>query len=144
MTAPRPDGEQAARAITRALLEAALPAEAVDYVNAHASSTVLNDTIECQAIRRALGPHADAIAVSGTKGLHGHALGASGAIEIAICSLALQHGLIPGNANLLHPDPACDLDLVPDTGRTSDIAVLVKNSFGFGGINACVVLSAAR
>ena len=143
MTAPRPDAAQAARAMTEALADADLPIEAVDYVNAHASSTVLNDPVECLAIRTALGPHAERVAVSGTKGLHAHALGATGAIETAICALALERGHLPGNANLLNPDPACDLDLVPPCGRDAPIRYLVKNSFGFGGINACLVLGSA-
>jgi 3-oxoacyl-[acyl-carrier-protein] synthase II len=143
MTAPRPDGAQAARAMTEALADADLPPQAVGYVNAHASSTVLNDATECLAIRAALGPHAEGIALSGTKGLHAHALGATGAIETAICALALERGFLPGNANLFHPDPACDLDLVPPCGREEQVRYLVKNSFGFGGINACLVMGAA-
>ena len=143
MTAPRPDGAQAARAITLALADAELPAEAIDYVNAHASSTVLNDPVECLAIRRALGSHAERVAVSGTKGLHAHALGATGAIETTICALALERGHLPGAANLFHPDPACDLDIVPPGGRDVSIRHLVKNSFGFGGINACLVMGSA-
>jgi 3-oxoacyl-[acyl-carrier-protein] synthase II len=144
MTAPRPDAAQAARAITDALADAALPAEAVDYVNAHASSTVLNDPVECRAIRQALGPHADRVAVSGTKGLHAHALGATGAMEAAICALALERGFLPGCANVFNRDPACDLDLVPPGGREAQVRYLVKNSFGFGGINACLIMGAAE
>jgi 3-oxoacyl-[acyl-carrier-protein] synthase II len=143
MTAPRPDGAQAARAMTDALADAELPAEAIDYVNGHASSTVLNDPIECLAIRRALGDHAERVAVSGTKGLHGHALGATGAIETVISALALERGHLPGCANLVNVDPACDLDIVPPKGRDAPIRYLVKNSFGFGGINACLVLGTA-
>ncbi|MFN8592793.1 MAG: beta-ketoacyl-[acyl-carrier-protein] synthase family protein [Thermomicrobiales bacterium] len=143
MTAPRPDGEQAGRAMREALADASLPAEAIDYVNAHASSTLLNDSVECLAIRKGLGAHAERVAVSGTKGMHAHALGATGAIETAICALALERGHLPGNANLRDPDPACDLDLIPPGGRDAPIRVLIKNSFGFGGINACLVLGAA-
>jgi 3-oxoacyl-[acyl-carrier-protein] synthase II len=144
MTAPRPDGAMAARAINEALHDAALPPEAIDYVNAHASSTVLNDPVECRAIRRALGVQADQVAVSGSKGLHAHALGASGAIEMAICALALERGHLPGSANLQHRDPACDLDIIAPGGREMQARYLVKNSFGFGGINACLVLGAAE
>ncbi len=140
MTAPRPDGEQAARAIRHALANAEIPVEAVDYVNAHASSTVLNDPVECLAIRLALGPHAERVSVSGTKGLHAHALGATGAIETAICAIALERAHLPGIANLTNPDPACDLDLVPPGGRDIAARYAIKNSFGFGGINACLVL----
>jgi 3-oxoacyl-[acyl-carrier-protein] synthase II len=142
MTAPRPDGAQAARAITEALADAGVSSEAVDYVNAHASSTVLNDPVECLAVRRALGPHADRVAVSGTKGLHGHALGATGAMETAICALALERGVLPGTANLANRDPACDLDILPPSGRDVQARYLVKNAFGFGGINACLVMGA--
>ncbi len=143
MTAPRPDGAEAARAMTDALADAGLPAEAIAYVNAHGSSTVLNDPTECRAIRLALGDHADNVAVSGTKGLHAHALGATGAIETAICSLALTHGHLPGTANLADPDPACDLDVMPPSGRDVAVPYLMTNSFGFGGINASLVLGAA-
>jgi 3-oxoacyl-[acyl-carrier-protein] synthase II len=143
MTAPRPDASQAARAITEALQDACvLPAD-IDYVNAHASSTVLNDSTECKAIRMALGGHADNVAVSGTKGLHGHALGATGAIETAIAAMAFGHGHLPGTANLYNPDPACDLDLVSPGGRAASPMQILKTSFGFGGINACLVLGAA-
>ena len=144
MTAPRPDGEQAARAISQALADADVAADDIDYVNAHASSTVLNDPVECLAIRRALGPQAERVSVSGTKGLHAHALGATGAIETAICAIALERAHLPGTANLANPDPACDLDLIPPGGRDVAARYAVKNSFGFGGINACLVLGAAE
>jgi 3-oxoacyl-[acyl-carrier-protein] synthase II len=140
MTAPRPDGEEAARAMTLALCDAGLSAEAVSYVNAHGSSTVLNDPTECLAIRRALGPHAERVAVSGTKGLHGHALGATGAIETAICALAIARGCLPGTANLKRLDPACDLDILGPGGRAMSVEYALTNSFGFGGINASLVL----
>ena len=143
MTAPRPDGSEAARAMTEALADAGLPAEAIGYVNAHASSTVLNDPTECRAIRLALGDHAEHVPVSGTKGLHAHALGATGAMETAICSLALTHGHLPGTANLADRDPACDLDVIPPGGRDVSVPYLMTNSFGFGGINASLVLGAA-
>ncbi len=142
MTAPRPDGEQAARAISEALCDAALPPEAISYVSAHASSTVLNDSTECKAIRLALGEHANQVAISGTKGLHGHALGATGAMETAIAAMAMQAGHLPGTANLTNIDPACDLDIIPPGGRNATPRYILKNSFGFGGINACLVLGA--
>jgi 3-oxoacyl-[acyl-carrier-protein] synthase II len=142
MTAPRPDGLQAARAIRGALDDACLPADAIGYVNAHGSSTVLNDSTECKAIRIALGGHAESVAVSGTKGLHGHALGATGAIETAICAMALDRGWLPGTANLLDLDPACDLDIIGPAGRPVEVEHLVANAFGFGGVNASLVLSA--
>jgi 3-oxoacyl-[acyl-carrier-protein] synthase II len=141
MTAPHPDGTHAARAICAALRSARLLPDAVDYVNAHGSSTVLNDSIECRAIRHALGRHADQITVSGTKGLHGHALGATGAIEAAICALALERGHLPGTANLIDQDPDCDLDVIPPGGRNQSVEHLLCNAFGFGGVNASLAMS---
>lgn len=143
MTAPHPDGIFAGRAISQALADARLPAEEIGYVNAHGSSTVLNDPTECKAIRCALGRHAERVPVSGTKGLHGHALGATGAMEAAISAMALQRGVLPGTANLHHPDPACDLDLIPPGGMIAQVEHVVTNAFGFGGVNASVILSAA-
>lgn len=142
MTAPYPDGTRAARAMTSALEAADLQPEAIEYVNAHGSSTVLNDPTECRAIRLALGEHADRIAISGTKGLHGHALGATGAMETAICALALERGHLPGTANLANQDPACDLDVIPPGGRDRQVSHLLCNAFGFGGINASLAMSA--
>ena len=142
MTAPHPDGTHAARAMSEALRAADLSPADIDYVNAHASSTVLNDSTECRAIRIALGEHADRIAVSGTKGLHGHALGATGAMETAVCALALQRAHLPGTANLLDQDPACDLDVIPPDGREAQAKHLLCNAFGFGGVNASLALSA--
>lgn len=142
MTAPYPEGTRAARAMTSALEGAGLSPEAIDYVNAHGSSTVLNDPTECRAIRIALGEHADRVAVSGTKGLHGHALGATGAMETAICALALERGHLPGTANLTTLDPACDLDVIPPGGRDCHASHVLCNAFGFGGINASLALSA--
>jgi 3-oxoacyl-[acyl-carrier-protein] synthase II len=143
MTAPQPEGAQAARAMAEALADAEVSPEAIDFVNAHASSTELNDPVECLAIRRALGSHADRVAVSGSKGLHGHALGATGAMETAICALALERQHLPGTANLRNLDPACDLDVIPPGGRDTPVRYLVKNSFGFGGINASLVMGIA-
>jgi 3-oxoacyl-[acyl-carrier-protein] synthase II len=143
MTAPRPDGREAARAMRLALADAKLCPEAISYVNAHGSSTVLNDPTECRAIRLALGAHAERVAVSGTKGLHAHALGATGAIETAICALALANDRLPGTANLAIPDPACDLDIIAPGGRGASIEYLLTNAFGFGGINASLVLQNA-
>ncbi len=139
MTAPLPDGTQAARCISLALADADLTATDVSYVNAHGSSTPLNDPTETVAIKRALGSHAHKIPVSSTKGYYGHALGASGAIEAAISALALDRQWIPPTVNLENPDPACDLDHVPNTGRDVAADVVLSNSFGFGGINAALV-----
>jgi len=143
MTAPRPDGRQAARAIRDALADASVAPVEVGYINAHASATPLNDPTETGAIKQVFGSHAYRLIVSGTKGYYGHALGASGAIEAAICALALARGWLPPTLNLERPDPACDLDCLPLEGRTASPDVVVSNSFGFGGINAALVLRRA-
>ena len=140
MTAPRPDAIQAARSITLALQEASLPPDALDYIAAHASATVLNDKTETLAIKRALGDHAYRIPVSGTKGMHAHSLGASGAIELVICALVMERSVLPATVNLFNPDPACDLSYVRDRPVEQRITYLLKNSFGFGGVNAALVL----
>jgi 3-oxoacyl-[acyl-carrier-protein] synthase II len=139
MTAPRPDGRQAARAMRNALAEAHVGPGEVGYINAHGSSTPLNDPTETSAIRQVFGEHADRVPLSGTKGYYGHALGASGAIEAAICALASRHAWLPPTVNLETPDPACDLPLVTGAGRDLAPEVLLSNSFGFGGINAALV-----
>jgi len=139
MTAPLPDGAQAARSMRLALRDAHLAPGEIGYVNAHGSSTPLNDTSETLAIKQVLGDHAHRIPVSGTKGYYGHALGASGAFEAAICALALQRQWVPPTVNLDVADPACDLDYVPHTGRASRVEHVMSNSFGFGGINAALV-----
>ena len=142
MTAPRPDGRQAARAMQLALADGAVTPAEVGYINAHGSSTPLNDSTETKAIKQVFGDHAYRLSVSGTKGYYGHALGASGAIEAAICALALHRGWLPPTINLERPDPNCDLDCLPGSGggRTASPAAVVSNSFGFGGINAALVL----
>jgi 3-oxoacyl-[acyl-carrier-protein] synthase II len=139
MTAPLPTGLQAARAMRAALREAGIPPEAIGYVNAHASSTPLNDATETLAIKQVLGDHAYAVPISGTKAMHGHALGATGAIEAAICMLAFRHAYLPPTINLVDPDPACDLDYIPGRGREKPVEYILSNSFGFGGINASLV-----
>ena len=139
MTAPRPDGRQAARAIRIALESAGVPKEAVGYVNAHGSSTPLNDPTETIAIRAALDGHAERVLVSGTKGYYGHALGASGAIEAAICALAMRRAWLPPSVNLETADAACDLDYVRGTGIAVEPEYVISNSFGFGGINAVLL-----
>jgi len=142
MTAPRPDGAQSAEAMRRALFTAGMAPEEIDYVNAHASSTPLNDATETMAIRAVLGERAYQIPVSGTKPYYGHALGASGAIETAVTALALSRGWIPPTLNLEELGDGCDLDYVPGEGRRHPIAGALTNSFGFGGINASLALSA--
>ncbi len=143
MVAPRPDASQAARAMTNALADAAVDPSEVDYVNAHGSSTPLNDPVETLAIRAALGDRAKRIAVSSTKPYYGHALGASGAIEAAVCALVLREGWIPPTLNLEERGDGCDLDYVPLRGRELQTRVVMSNSFGFGGINASLVLTGA-
>ncbi|MGD0483307.1 MAG: beta-ketoacyl-ACP synthase II [Gemmatimonadales bacterium] len=140
MTAPRPDGTKAARCITLALADAGIAPREVGYVNAHGSSTPLNDSTETLAFKHVFGEHARRLAVSGTKGYYGHALGASGAIEAAITTLALARQWLPPTLNLAQPDPACDLDYLPAGGEGRGAEVAVSNSFGFGGINAALVL----
>ncbi len=143
MTAPLPSGAQAARAMRDALSEAEVAPDQIDYVNAHASGTPLNDATETLAIKQVFGGRAYRIPVSGTKPMHGHALGATGAIEAAVCLLALRHGYIPPTLNLEAADPACDLDYVPGTGRALAPRYVLSNSFGFGGINASLVFGRA-
>jgi 3-oxoacyl-[acyl-carrier-protein] synthase II len=143
MTAPLPSGAQAARSMRLALDDAHVAPHEIGYINAHGSSTPLNDPSETLAIKQIFGEHAHRIPVSGTKGYYGHALGASGAFEAAICSLSLRDEWIPPTVNLDVPDPACDLDYVPRTGRTARVEHVLSNSFGFGGINAALVLRRA-
>lgn len=143
MTAPRPDGSQAARCMRLALQDADAAVQDVQYINAHGSSTPLNDPTETLAIRQVFGAHADAVPVSGTKGYYGHALGASGAFEAAISALAVSRGWAPPTVNLETPDPACDLDYIRGEGRQLTPRTVLSNSFGFGGINAALVFRAA-
>jgi len=144
MTAPRPDGSQAARCLTLALADAHVAPHEVEYVNAHGSSTPLNDKTETLALRQAFGAHAARLAVSGTKGYYGHPLGASGAIEAAVTALALARAWLPPTLNLSVRDPECDLEYLDGAGAERRTAVAVSNSFGFGGINAAVVLRQAE
>lgn len=143
MTAPRPDGREAARAISVAMADAGLPPEVIGYVSAHASSTQLNEVAETRALHTALGEHARSVPVSGTKGLHGHALGASGAIEAAITTMALDRGTLPGTCNLRDPDPDCDLNLLRAALKAQP-EVALSTSFGFGGMNAALLIGRYR
>jgi 3-oxoacyl-[acyl-carrier-protein] synthase II len=143
MTAPRPDGSQAARSMRLALADAAVRPDEIQYVNAHGSSTPLNDPTETLAIKQVFGDHAYRMPVSGTKGYYGHALGASGAIEAAICSLALEREWLPPTVNLAQADATCDLDYIPGEGRPQRVEHVLSNSFGFGGINAALVMRRA-
>ncbi len=143
MTAPRPDGTQAARAMRLALRDLAVSPGEVGYINAHGSSTPLNDPTETSSIRQVFGEHADRMAISGTKGYYGHALGASGAIEAAICALASRRGWLPPTVNLESADAACDLPYLAGEGREASPDYLLSNSFGFGGINAALLFRRA-
>src|SRR2546427_717756 len=143
MTAPRPDGREAAKAMRLALADGGVAPGDVGYVNAHGSSTPLNDTTETAALKQVFGAHAYRLSVSGTKGYYGHALGASGAIEAAICALAMARRWLPPTINLERPEPACDLDCLPGEGRSAAPDVVGANSLGFGGINASLVLRRA-
>jgi 3-oxoacyl-[acyl-carrier-protein] synthase II len=140
MTSPLPTGESCIRAMRDALADAGLVPEQIDYINAHASSTQLNDSTETMAIKEVFGAHARNLAVSGTKAYTAHPLGATGAIEAAICALAIEDNWLPPTLNRTDPDPACDLDVVPNYGRSAQLEYVLSNSFGFGGINSCVIL----
>ncbi len=140
MTAPRPDGRQAARCVRLALEDAGVKPGEVDYINAHGSSTPLNDATETLAFKQVFGDHAYRLALSGTKGYYGHPLGASGAIEAAVTALALSRGWLPPTINLEQADPACDLDYLGKGGVTRTAEIAISNSFGFGGINAAIVM----
>ena len=140
LVAPRPDGEGAIRTMRWALEDAGLQPEEVDYINAHGTSTPLNDLSETLAIKAVFGEHAYRIPISSTKSMIGHALGASGALEALACVMTLQTGIIHPTINQEQPDPQCDLDYVPNEPRRAGVQTILKNSFGFGGQNACLVL----
>ncbi len=139
VTAPHPEGDGAARAITRALARARMSPQQVDYINAHATSTPSGDVAETLAIKQAFGEYAYSVPISSTKSMTGHLTSAAGAVEAAAVILALKHGIIPPTINYEHPDPACDLDYVRNTARQAALEVAISNSFGFGGINAVLV-----
>jgi nodulation protein E len=134
ITQPSPDG--AARAMRAALSDAGVAPEQIGYVNAHGTATVANDAAETIAIRKVFGAHADRLAVSSTKSMHGHTLGAAGALEAAATLLALRNGILPPTANFNQQDPACDLDVVPNIARPAALEFALSNSFAFGGLNA--------
>jgi 3-oxoacyl-[acyl-carrier-protein] synthase II len=139
ITAPAPGGEGAARCMRQALADAKVAPEDVGYINAHGTSTEYNDAAESEAIHKVFGAHAANLAVSSTKSMTGHTLGAAGGIEAVYTVLALERGRLPPTINYEDPDPACDLDYVPNVARASDATVALSNSFGFGGANACLV-----
>jgi len=138
ITAPAPGGSGGAEAIRLALVDGRLEPEAVDYINAHGTSTQANDSNETAAIKTALGEHAYRIPVSSTKSMTGHLLGGSGGIEAVASVLAITHNLVPPTINYSNPDPACDLDVVPNEAREHNVNVVLSNSFGFGGHNVCL------
>ena len=139
ITAPAPGGECGARAMQQALDDAGVTADDVDYINAHGTSTPLNDSGETAAIKTVFGQHAYELAVSSTKSMTGHMLGAAGGVEAIFTAMALKDGYIPATINYKVPDPACDLDYVPNEGRKAELRYALSNSLGFGGHNACVL-----
>ncbi len=140
MTAPKPSGREAARAMSLALEDGGIDPVDIDYINAHGSSTQLNDSTETAAIKRVFGNHVNNLSVSGTKGYYGHALGASGAFEAAICATALSRQTLPPSLNLGIPDDACDLNYVKNGNAPRGVEHVLSNSFGFGGVNAALVM----
>jgi len=144
MTAPDPEGDGAARAMAAALRDAAIEPSAVGYINAHGTSTPYNDKFETIAIKRVFGDHAKKLAVSSTKSMTGHLLGAAGGIEAIATAFALHHGVLPPTMNYEKPDPDCDLDYVPNQARKQDVEVALSNAFGFGGTNATLAFRKYR
>ena len=138
LTAPSPGGEGAARCMKMALRSGGLNLTDISYINAHGTSTPQGDVCETQAIKSVFGDHARKLAVSSTKGATGHMLGAAGAVEMAVCTLAIQNGIVPPTINYTTPDPECDLDYVPNTAREMSVNAIVNNSFGFGGHNSTI------
>jgi len=139
ITAPDEDGLGAVACMRMALESAGLAPDRVDYINAHGTSTPLNDVAETKAIKAALGNHAYRTLVSSTKSMTGHLLGAAGALEAALSLKAMETGIVPPTINLDNPDPQCDLDYVPHQARRTDLGVVMSNSFGFGGHNVCLI-----
>ena len=144
ITAPRPDGDGAVQAMALALSDGKLANEQVGYINAHGTSTPANDRMETAAIRALFGDHADRLAVSSTKSMTGHLLGAAAAVEAVYSVLALHHGVLPPTINQFTSDPECDLDYIPHTARPQQVEVALSNSLGFGGTNAAVAFRSAR
>ncbi|PYN75381.1 MAG: beta-ketoacyl-[acyl-carrier-protein] synthase II [Candidatus Rokuibacteriota bacterium] len=142
MTAPDPEGDGAARAMAASLRDAGVDVSAVGYVNAHGTSTPYNDKFETIAIKRVFGDHARRLAVSSTKSMTGHMLGAAGGVEAIATSLALHHGVLPPTINYETPDPDCDLDYVPNQARKQQVEIAISNAFGFGGTNATLAFRA--
>jgi 3-oxoacyl-[acyl-carrier-protein] synthase II len=141
MTAPEPTGDGATRAMNEAIKDAKINPEDIDYINAHGTSTKLNDKIETGSIKKSLGAHAKKVMVSSTKSMTGHPLGAAGGIEFVVCCLVLRDSVIPPTINYENPDPDCDLDYVPNSARKHAVEVCLSNSLGFGGHNATLIVS---
>jgi 3-oxoacyl-[acyl-carrier-protein] synthase II len=139
ITAPSPEGQGAQRCMRRALADAGLDGAQIDYINAHGTSTKMNDATETLAIKKVFGDHARTLMVSSTKSMTGHLLGAAGGVEAAFCVLALDRGEVPPTVNYTTPDPECDLDYVPNTARSAKLRHVLTNSFGFGGTNASLI-----
>jgi len=144
ISAPAEDGSGAARSMQAALDDAGLAPEAIDYINAHGTSTHFNDKIETKAIHQVFGAHAEHLAVSSTKSMIGHLLGAAGGVETVVTALALRNGVLPPTINLDEPDPECDLDYCPHDAVERDAEYAISNSFGFGGHNVTLCLKARR
>ncbi len=140
MTAPAEDGEGAIRCMQMALSDAGIDTTDIDYINAHGTSTPAGDVVESNAIKQVFGAHAQRLAVSSTKSMTGHMLGAAGSVETIFCVLALRDQVAPPTINLDHPDPACDLDYIPHRARDMTMNHVICNSFGFGGTNCCIIL----
>jgi 3-oxoacyl-[acyl-carrier-protein] synthase II len=140
VTRPDPEAGGAVRAIRWALQEARVDPGEVDYINAHGTSTRLNDLMETEAVKRAFGPAAGALPLSSIKSMIGHLIGAAGAVEAVALALTLHQGVLPPTINLTHPDPGCDLDYVPNCARETPVRTAVSTSFGFGGQNAALVM----
>jgi 3-oxoacyl-[acyl-carrier-protein] synthase II len=140
MTAPDPDGDGAVRCMAASIKDAGIRPEEVDYINAHGTSTLYNDKVETLAIKKLFGAHAKRLAVSSTKSVMGHLLGAAGGVELVVCALTITEGIIPPTINYETPDPDCDLDYVPNTPRAAKVKVAMSNSLGFGGHNATLVV----
>ena len=139
ITAPHPEGNGAARAMQLALRDARLNPEEIEYVNAHGTSTELGDAAETKAVKQVFGPHAGRLAISSTKSMTGHLLGASGGVELIACALTIRHGVVHPTINLDNADPECDLDYVPHTARAARVDTAMVNAFGFGGQNAVAI-----